>query len=498
MKHLFTVFCLVLALLFVQQQAFAQPRHGLTVRALWYNYENPEPEWEDWAEVFETNGRGIELAYSRVLDKHTMLVVPVKLGTARKPSERNGGVQGGNELLANLDAQMQYSLFKHGKLINPYVALGVGSTWNVDDEHFDFNIPASLGLNLRLAKNFYINGQTQYRFSLEDRPGWHHGVGATFMFGDNDTDEDGILNKDDRCPDVPGLAALAGCPDSDGDGIADMDDRCPDIAGSATAMGCPDRDGDSFVDSEDRCPDVPGIAALAGCPDRDGDGITDAEDACPDLAGVANFRGCPDTDGDGIPDNDDRCPREPGTVANLGCPVRDRDGDGIPDAEDACPDQRGGAAMRGCPDTDGDGLADKDDRCPDKAGPIANKGCPEIKAEDKAKLERAIKLVQFQTGKATLLTSSYNVLDEVVSVMNQYPEYSLNISGHTDNVGDDKMNQNLSERRAKSCYDYLVSKGVNAARMEYAGYGETRPKTTNATAAGREQNRRVEFELYVK
>jgi len=113
-------------------------------------------------------------------------------------------------------------------------------------------------------------------------------------------------------------------------------------------------------------------------------------------------------------------------------------------------------------------------------------------------LERAIKLVQFETGKDVLLQKSYAVLDEVVSVMNQYSEYSLNIAGHTDNQGDDKLNQELSERRAKRCYDYLVSKGVAATRMAHAGYGETKPVADNKTADGRSQNRRVEFELYVK
>lgn len=498
MKHLFTVFCIVLALMLVQHEADAQPKHGLTVRALLYNYENPEPEWEDWDDIFGDNGRGIELAYNRALDKHATLVIPVKLGTAKKPSERNNGIPGGSELLANIDAQMQYSLFKYGRLINPYVALGIGSSWNVDDEHFDFNIPASVGVNIRLAKNVYANAQSQFRFSLEDRPGWHHGIGATFFFGDEDSDEDGILDKDDRCPDVPGVPNLMGCPDKDGDGIGDAEDKCPDVPGVASAMGCPDRDGDAITDAEDSCPDVAGIAALKGCPDRDGDGITDGDDACPDLAGTAQYKGCPDTDGDGIADNVDKCPREAGTAANQGCPVRDRDTDGIPDADDRCPDQRGSVAMRGCPDTDGDGVADPDDRCPDKAGPASNKGCPEIKAEDKAKLERAVKLVQFQTGKATLLQKSYAVLDEVVEVMNKYPEYSLNISGHTDATGDDKMNLALSEKRANACHEYLIGKGIAKSRMSHAGYGETKPVADNKTAAGREKNRRVEFELYVK
>ncbi len=82
--------------------------------------------------------------------------------------------------------------------------------------------------------------------------------------------------------------------------------------------------------------------------------------------------------------------------------------------------------------------------------------------------------------------------------MNQYSEYSLNIAGHTDSQGDAKLNLDLSERRAKRCYDYLVSKGIAAGRMASAGFGETKPVGDNKTAAGREQNRRVEFELYVK
>jgi outer membrane protein OmpA-like peptidoglycan-associated protein len=250
------------------------------------------------------------------------------------------------------------------------------------------------------------------------------------------------------------------------------------------------------MDADDECPDVKGIAAMKGCPDTDGDGITDASDKCPREAGPAATMGCPDRDGDGITDKDDKCPGDKGPAATMGCP--DRDGDGVADKDDACPDKRGDSAHKGCPDTDGDGIYDDTDRCPDKPGVAALRGCPEIKKEDKAKLERAIKLVQFETGKAVLLKKSYAVLDEVVTVMNQYSEYSLNISGHTDNVGDDKGNQDLSERRAKACYDYLASKGVAASRMASAGYGETKPVADNKTAAGREQNRRVEFELYVK
>lgn len=477
MKQTITILFIGICLLLVQSEAFAQPKHGLTFRALWYNYDNPEPEWKDWTDVFQSNGRGIELAYNRRLDSKTWLVIPAKIGTARRAVSQNGLLTK-NELLANLDIQAQHNFFKFESVINPYVHLGIGSSWNTDDDFFDFNIPAGVGLNIKFLENVYFNLQTQYRFSLEGRPGWHHGIGGTVYFGGEepppppaDRDKDGILDVTDKCPDVPGLATLMGCPDRDGDGIADGDDQCPDEPGTATFFGCPDTDGDGLADKDDTCPREAGPIANKGCPvrDRDKDGVEDPNDRCPDTPGLASLQGCPD-----------------------------RDGDGIADGDDQCPDQKGSMAMKGCPDKDGDGVADKDDRCPDKAGPASNKGCPEIKQEDKAKLERAVKLVQFETGKATLLKKSYAILDEVVSVMNQYPEYSLTISGHTDASGDDKMNQVLSERRAKMCYDYLVKKGIAAARMTSAGYGETQPVADNKTAAGREQNRRVVFELFVK
>jgi outer membrane protein OmpA-like peptidoglycan-associated protein len=500
MKQLFTALCLTLALILVQQESIAQPLHGVTFRTLWYNYDNPNPDIEDWNDIFnDANTRGIELAYNRRLDKRTWLVVPFKVGTTSR-SLANGFLRR-NEVITNLDVLIQNNLFKHGNLINPTLSLGIGSTYNTDQNQFDFNIPAALGFNIRFMENLYANVQSQYRFSIENRPGWHHGVGFTFYFGESappDRDKDGITDANDKCPDVFGLAALMGCPDRDSDGVADGDDKCPDVAGVAALMGCPDGDGDGIADAEDACPTVKGLAAFRGCPDTDNDGIQDADDKCPREAGPANNGGCPvrDRDGDGIADADDACPADKGPASTKGCP--DRDGDGIADSNDACPDKPGTAAGKGCPDTDGDGIYDNEDRCPDRPGVAALRGCPEIKKEDKAKLERAIKLVQFESGKSTLLQRSYAILDEVVSVMNQYPEYSLNIAGHTDSQGDDKLNQDLSERRAKACFDYLVSKGIAAGRMAHAGYGETQPVGDNKTAAGREQNRRVVFDLFVK
>jgi outer membrane protein OmpA-like peptidoglycan-associated protein len=79
--------------------------------------------------------------------------------------------------------------------------------------------------------------------------------------------------------------------------------------------------------------------------------------------------------------------------------------------------------------------------------------------------------------------------------MRKYPDYNLIISGHTDNSGSASVNQRLSEKRAQTCYEYLISRSISSARMGYVGYGESRPVADNDSAEGRYLNRRVEFEL---
>ncbi|WP_133656218.1 OmpA family protein, partial [Hymenobacter sp. UV11] len=151
-----------------------------------------------------------------------------------------------------------------------------------------------------------------------------------------------------------------------------------------------------------------------------------------------------------------------------------------------------------CPlDRDGDGVPDFQDRCPDRAGPASNKGCPEIKAEAKKILNEATKYINFDFNKATLKSSSYSKLDQMVQIMNDYPDYSLSIAGHTDSKGADDYNLRLSYERAASARKYLLDKGISADRIEARGYGETKPIASNTTAAGQALNRRVDFDPYL-
>ena len=258
----------------------------------------------------------------------------------------------------------------------------------------------------------------------------------------------------------------------------------------------------------DRC-----RAVASGPGDRDGDGIADDRDECPtrpeDVDGFEDKDGCPeaDNDSDGIPDTLDLCPEQPedrdGHEDQDGCPDEDNDGDGLADRIDQCPDQAedkdGNEDDDGCPDCDddGDGVTECPeplDRCPGVAG-RAPDGCPGdyknvVVTDTHIELKQTI---FFDTGRATIKRVSFPLLDEVARALADRPKVKVRIEGHTDSQGKDPYNLRLSRSRAAAVREYLMGRGIAADRMVSEGYGETRPIADNRTAAGRAQNRRVEF-----
>ena len=214
--------------------------------------------------------------------------------------------------------------------------------------------------------------------------------------------------------------------------------------------------------------------------DTDGDGIVDSLDACPTVAGLAQFQGCPDTDKDGIKDSEDKCPTTPGLARYNGCPIPDTDGDGINDEEDKCPTVAGLARYAGCPipDTDGDGINDELDKCPNVAGTAANLGCPEL-------------VVYYKRNESKLDANDKAQLDKVAAFLTAHEGFNVIVEGHTSTLGDAKYNQTLSEKRATESVKYLVSKGVNPARLKPQGFGEQFPIGDNSKEEGRAQSRRV-------
>lgn len=101
----------------------------------------------------------------------------------------------------------------------------------------------------------------------------------------------------------------------------------------------------------------------------------------------------------------------------------------------------------------------------------------------------------FETGKADLKEESFKVVDELVAYLNRKDDERIELGGHTDNVGNAKSNQVLSEARANTVRNYLISKGIDPNRVTAKGYGMTKPIATNKTAAGRAQNRRTEVTI---
>jgi OOP family OmpA-OmpF porin len=330
------------------------------------------------------------------------------------------------------------------KCFQPYLGIGGGYTWV--DTIGAGTLNGTLGLNYMFTDNLGLSVQSTYKHSFEDYLSKHlqHTLGLSFRFGGTDTDGDGIYDKNDACPEVPGLEQFNGCPDTDGDGIEDAKDTCPEVAGLAEYNGCPDTDGDGISDDKDKCPNVAGLAALAGCPDADGDGVTDG---------------------------DDNCPNEAGPAANNGCPW---------------------------PDADGDGVLDKDDQCPNEAGVVANNGCPEVvlpTPEVQAQLTSYARTINFNTGKSSFKEEAYPTLQAITAILKEYPKANFMIEGHTDSVGSNSLNQKLADARANAVMDYLINNGVSAARLNAKGYGEESPIESNNTRAGRAANRRVEVKL---
>lgn len=358
-------------------------------------------------------------------------------------------VNPGNLSYYALDAVIKYSFMEllQSKWLDPSLNIGGGYTFFGDASAGTVN--GGLGLTFWFTPQVGLSLQSTYKHSFDDNrvadldvpTHMQHFAGLTFKFGGKDTDGDGIFDKDDACPEEPGLKEFQGCPDTDGDGIADKDDACPNEAGTKELNGCPDTDGDGIIDSEDACPTEPGTKIMKGCPDADGDGVADKDDECPTVAGPKENKGCP------------------------------------------------------WPDTDGDGVADKDDACPTVPGTVANNGCPEVSDDDIKKLNEYAKTILFNSGKSSFQKQTFPVLQAITAILKEYPSANFSIEGHTDSDGAEAMNQKLSEDRAAAVKNYLVENGIDASRLTSKGFGESMPIDTNKTAKGKANNRRVEVKL---
>ncbi|MFL5347092.1 MAG: Ig-like domain-containing protein [Hyalangium sp.] len=415
------------------------------------------------------------LAADYTFDGGTRLLANVGVNLRSRQELLNLSV--GNELSYGLGAAIPFQLRGHPMvgLASVAGAFGLGATGGTNEEEIPLELQA--GLQLPFSQSMLGTLGVGRGLTLGyGMPVFRVFTGVTWgavqepRSHARDSDNDGLPDVADQCPNEPedkdGFQDEDGCPDldNDQDGIADVADKCPNDP----------EDKDGFQD-EDGCPD----------PDNDHDGIADAEDQCPnqpeDKDGFQDEDGCPDPDNDqdGIADAADKCPNQP------------EDKDGFQD-EDGCPD----------PDNDHDGIADTEDQCPNEPevinGVDDSDGCPDI-GESKVQLE-ANKIVirekvYFATNKDIVLARSFPLLQQVASLLRANPEIKkVRIEGHTDSRADDAFNLDLSQRRAGNVRKYLVEQAnIAPERLDAVGFGETRPVDTNLTAAGRENNRRVEF-----
>lgn len=275
--------------------------------------------------------------------------------------------------------------------------------------------------------------------------------------------------------------------------------RYEEIAECATCEIDSDRDG--ILDGQDFCPGTPFNAPVdpRGCSiDTDKDGVIDYYDHCPgtppntpvDHRGCSNDR---DTDGDSVPDKIDQCPNTPkgAPVDAKGCPLDD-DEDKVINYYDHCPRTAPNVAVdiKGCAlDRDRDGILNDADSCPNNYPGLTvdPTGCPVG--------PKTINFhnVHFDFDKDTIKVTSLSILNQMANDMIDNPTLSFEIGGHTDSMGSDYYNLDLSARRAAAVVTYLTERGVDGIRLRSRGYGESKPIATNQTDAGRALNRRVEL-----
>jgi len=390
--------------------------------------------------------------------------------------------------------------FMPESVFNPYIVAGYGvNHYSPKINNKNMSIAdVGLGAKIWVADNVALRLDARDNIIFDEHiHNLETTLGVVFAFGGTstktaaplDSDNDGVLDPTDKCPNTPSGVAVDkdGCPlDSDKDGVPDYLDKCPNTpAGVAVGKdGCPlDSDRDGVTDNIDKCPNTPAGVTVdkVGCPlDSDRDGVPDYLDKCPNTpAGVVVDKvGCPlDSDADGVTDNIDKCPGTPAGVKvdQKGCPL-DSDGDGVPDYLDKCPGTPAGVRV------------DKD-------------GCPPVvtvPAHVKAAAAKrfcskpAVLAINFDTDKSDIKPQYHDELKTVGDFLSYFPNAKGEISGHTDSTASNAYNQSLSERRAESVEKYIsATYKVDAGRITTKGYGETKPVANNKTKAGRAQNRRI-------
>jgi len=407
-------------------------------------------------------------------------------GLTSSPKAANGSttsvLSGTASLLYNIRAGESSSLF---------LKAGLGST-KYGDSCPTVSVPGSgpcgsasevvLGAGFRAAVSptMMIRGELDYQRN-SDLTSFDNIVGSlglALMIGSRpliDSDQDGVFDRKDKCPDTPKGAIVdkQGCPsDTDGDGVSDGLDRCPNTPAGATvdSAGCPsDTDKDGVVEGVDRCPGTPAGAQVdaTGCPtDADGDGVADGLDRCPatPVGATVDALGCPgDSDNDKVPDGIDQCPNTPvgETVNSFGCPPSAA----LPGPPPAAAVGAGGVA--------GAAAATPAAPTPTTVGPWTVPG------------------TAFAPLSSTIGSAALPVLDSVIGALKANRRLVVEIIGHAGDASSETANLQLSSARADAVGSYLLGKGIGPEQLRTRGAGSTGTDPNAAPA----QNRRTDIRI---
>ncbi len=340
-------------------------------------------------------------------------------------------------------------------------------------------IPVGAGLQIRIGDQAVLEFSGGFNFTgsdsinaavVNDRNDYFWsflgGITVTGPGGDPDRDHDGLTNDQEEQ-----LGTNPDDPDTDGDGLRDGDE----VNTHKTSPLRADSDADGLKDGDE----VMKHKTDPNKGDTDGDGLNDGDE-------VMKYETDPnkgDTDGDGLNDGDE-------VMEHRTDPLKaDTDGDALSDGDEVMKHKTDPLKM----DTDGGTVDD---------GTEVGRGTNPLMASDDVKKEefrtevgKSIVLdgITFATNSADITPTSEQTLEKAFNTLNQNPEITVEIQGHTDNTGAHAYNMTLSEKRAVSVKAWLVSKGIDASRISTKGFGPDQPVAPNTSREGRTKNRRIEF-----
>lgn len=446
--------------------------------------------------IFNTFFAITSIQYSRYIDSKFDLVINTNNGVWAYSTFKNDiyVTRGYREF--SVSARYRFKRLDVSK-ISPFLSMGVGTRfftskiYNNENTLNDITIPVSAGFDIRLGKKTALRFESVFGFTNKN------------INDGNLSTENTVLGKDAYFQNNLGFvfyidfkSKSSNVKEINPEIIKNKEKKYKIKKAKRDKSKIDDRDKDGILDFDDKCPDVKGVKKLNGCPenDDDGDGVTNENDNCPNIVGDSRFSGCLDSDNDGMSDFYDKCPNVKGSLTLSGCP--DSDNDGISDPNDSCVFSPGTEELNGCPDRDNDGIGDKIDKCPDEYGLLELDGCPKaafVPTKLRALLMASKKMIQFEDGITVLKPSSFSILNQIADELKVNTNLKIIIQCYTDNKGNEFKNLQLSIKRANEVALYFIRKGIDKNRVSSEGFAGLKPITENNSENGRAMNQRIEL-----